>query len=123
MYKFFVSIFFFLITLGTGCAPQTLYHWGDYDSYLHSYYKNPAEREQFVEKVVVIIQDAEKSGRIPPGLYAEYGYLLYESGNYPEAIVYFKKEQDLWPESSFFMDKMIRNASMVNKRKTGSSEE
>lgn len=112
-----------MIMLGTGCAPQTLYHWGGYDSYLHSYYKNPAERERFVDNVVMIIQDAEKSGRIPPGLYAEYGYLLYESGNYPEAVVYFKKEQDLWPESRFFMDKMIRNASMVNKRKTGNSEE
>ncbi len=123
MYKFILSAFLIVVMLGTGCAPQTLYHWGGYDSYLHSYYKNPAEREQFVEEVVVIIHDAEQSGRIPPGLYAEYGYLLYESGNYPEAVVYFKKEQDLWPESRFFMDKMVRNASMAGQRKTGSPEE
>lgn len=123
MCKFIMGAFLMVVILGTGCASRTLYHWGGYDNYLYSYYKNPAEREQFVEEVVVIIHDAEKSGRIPPGLYAEYGYLLYESGNYPEAVIYFKKEQDLWPESRFFMDKMIRNANMADKQKTGSPDE
>jgi len=116
MGRFFVGALLLTVLLGTGCTRQTLYQWDDYDSNLYSYYQNPAQREQFVEEVYRILYEADKAGRVPPGLFAEYGYLLYEAGSYPEAVVYFKKEQELWPESSFFMDKMIRNANRAGQR-------
>ena len=49
-----------VVILGTGCAPKTLFDWGDYDESLYSYYKDPAEREEFVEEVVEIILNAEE---------------------------------------------------------------
>ncbi|GJL77494.1 MAG: hypothetical protein NPINA01_04830 [Nitrospinaceae bacterium] len=80
------------------------------------YYKNPAERNQYVEALEEIILESEKDGNIPPGLYAEYGYVFYEEGNYDKAVIYFQKEHAVWPESRVFMNKMIRNANMQNKQ-------
>lgn len=92
----------------TGCS-NTRYAWNDYDQKLYNYYKTPAESEQFVEALQEAVADAEAVGKVPPGLYAEYGYMLYEKGNFPSSIVYFKKEYEKWPESRVLMLKMISN--------------
>ena len=95
----------------SACAPATHYAWGGYDQALYGFYKNPQDRAPFIEQLRVIIASAEQSGqRVPPGLFAEYGYLLFEEGKTPEAILYFQKERQAWPEAVPFMDKMIRNA-------------
>ena len=57
-----------------------------------------------------LIAEAERGGgKVPPGCYAEYGYALLEEGQRDVAIENFAKERDSWPESRFFMEKMIRN--------------
>lgn len=99
-----------LVVLMSGCASSTLYHWEHYDDDMYAYYKNPVNREKFTEELQEIIRESEVEGRIPPGIYAEYGYLLYEEKHYEEAITYFNKEKNVWPEATVFMDKMIRNA-------------
>lgn len=98
-----------LVMMCAGCT-SNLYTWKSYDSNLYSYYKNPVEREKFIENLKMIIQAGEETGKVPPGIYAEYGYMLFESGKFTEAIVYFQKEYDKWPESHILMEKMIRNA-------------
>ena len=101
------------VALGTvGCVTkQTHYRWGNYDDVLYANYKNPQDRQVFVASLKAIILDAEKQGVIvPPGIYAEYGYALYEEGNRAEAIAYFTEERNTWPESQVFMEKMIANA-------------
>lgn len=105
------------ILMIAGCA-HTQYSWQNYDQKLYNHYKNPATYDQFVEDLKNIMEQGEASGKIPPGIYAEYGYVLYEKGNFPEAIKYFKKEQDKWPESNIIMTKMINNAQ----KKTAQSE-
>ena len=92
-----------------GCA-QTRYAWEDYDQKLYDHYKNPAEYDEFVVNLQEVILEGEDNNKVPPGMYAEFGYVLYEKGNFPEAISYFKKEQDKWPESRVLMTKMISNA-------------
>ena len=107
-------LFIFVATLmTTGCAAQSQYAWSNYDQKLYNHYQNPTKSEQFIEDLRKIIQYGEISGRVPPGIYAEYGYALYEQGNYPEAIEYFKKEQSKWPESDIIMTKMINNAQKI----------
>jgi hypothetical protein len=96
-----------------GCAagPSTLYAWGGYDDALYAHYKSPQDREAHVARLKAIVLAAEQGGRkVPPGVYAEYGYALLEEGLSDQAVVYFQKERDLWPESRLFMEKMIRNA-------------
>lgn len=103
--------------LFTGCV-QTHYAWQNYDQKLYNHYKNPAEYEHFVEDLKEIIADGEESGKVPPGIYAEYGYVLYEKGNYTEAINNFRKEHDKWPESQALMLKMIGNAQKRSQKTT-----
>ena len=93
----------------SGCAGKvTTYRWGNYDEILYSHYKAPQERQAYVAGLKTIILAAQQEGKtVPPGIYAEYGYALYEEGNAPEAIKYFERERDTWPESRVFMEKLI----------------
>ncbi|MBI5441169.1 MAG: DUF4810 domain-containing protein [Deltaproteobacteria bacterium] len=106
---------FVLLGLGAlaaaGCAaPNTLYSWGKYDECLYAHYKNPAQLEEQLEATKSIIEKNEAEGRkMPPGLYAHYGYLLFQSGRGAEAIPCFDKEKATWPESAVLMDKLRRN--------------
>jgi hypothetical protein len=76
---------------------------------LYRHYKDPQDKAKNLENLKEIIENAEKEDRVPPGLYAEYGYALYETGIISEAIVNFEKEKAKWPESNILMEKMIRN--------------
>lgn len=101
-----------LFTVSTlGCAPPSYYAWGAYDEVLYRHYKHPQDHAEFTAGLRAVMLAAQQEGRrVPPGLYAEYGYALYEEGNLAEAVVYFQKERDLWPESRVLMETMIRNA-------------
>lgn len=91
----------------SGCATPSKYQWGRYESSLYSHYKNPADQEQFAENLAATIAKGEQTGAVPPGIYAEYGYVLYSIGRNADAISYFEKEKKTWPESALLMDKMI----------------
>lgn len=102
-----------LALAASGClaGARPYYHWGSYNETLYAHYKTPLEREAWIGGLKTTILEAEAQGeRVPPGIYAEYGCALLEEGNTQQAIVYFKKEQKLWPEARFFMEKMVRNA-------------
>ena len=92
------------------CAHQ-LYQWGDYDKALYDHYKQPQDRVTYVERLQQVIQEARsQGGTAPPGVQAEYGQALWETGNATGAIEWFKRESADWPESRVLMEKMIRNA-------------
>jgi len=101
-------LLFGLILSLTSCV-STTYDWKNYDGKLYRFYSNQDINELLLS-LEQIIKSGEAKDRVPPGIYAEYGYLLYETGKYEESIVYFEKEQNLWPESAVLMQKMIRNA-------------
>lgn len=114
-----------LLLLMVACTPacvQNRYAWNGYDTRLYSYYRTPAESEQFMEGLYEIIQKADAEGRVPPGIYAEYGYQLYERGKFAEAVVWYLKERDKWPESRLLMDKMIALAGN-SKARTGTNRQ
>jgi hypothetical protein len=92
-------------------GPTSYYYWGRYPETLYAHYSAPQQREAWIEGLKTTILEAEQEGRkMPPGVYAEYGYALFEEGQTAEAIAYYQKERALWPESRFLMDKLIRNA-------------
>jgi len=106
------------LPLAAGCGPKRAYYWGDYDSTLYSYSQNPQDTERYVERLGEIIRKAEtEKEKVPPGLYAEYGYALFEMGRLDEAIIYYKKEREEWQESVVFMDKMIRNTQRLKENR------
>lgn len=97
-----------------GCAtgPQRLYYWNGYDAALYQHYRNPQDRETFVAALVKTIQQADDRGlRVPPGVSAELGYALFEEGKAKDAVPWFERERNEWPESRTLMEKMIRNAN------------
>jgi len=106
-----------VVALLSGCGAKRLYEWGDYDQKLYNHYKNPAEKEEFLVAIKEAVTEAESAKRVPPGLYAEYGFLLFEQGNSLEAVMFYRKESEKWPESRFFMQKMIGVAENRGKTK------
>ena len=108
-----------LLLMNTGCVSQK-YAWRGYDDSLYAYYKHPENKQKYIEHLREIIANAEHSNlKVPPGIYAEYGYTFYEAHDYAQAIACFQKEHDVWPESAYFMEKMIRDCKeMLDKKKT-----
>ncbi len=100
--------------LAAGCGPKTLYTWRGYDDTLYAHYKNPQAHDKHVERLQKLVTETEAEGvKMPPGVYAEYGYALLEESRLDESVTYFKKERETWPESAVIMDKMIRNVARL----------
>lgn len=45
---------------------------------------------------------------VPPGLYAEYGYLLYKTGKKDEGLSFLRQEIKLYPESERYISRIIK---------------
>jgi hypothetical protein len=112
MKKVISTALLIIVILLSGCAAPSRYSWNNYDGVLYQHYKNPAENDAFIENLKGIVQAAEASGNVPPGIYAEYGFALYEKGQYNEAMIFYQKEYDKWPESRVLMKKMMSNTKM-----------
>ena len=99
------------IAVLAGCATSAneKYDWGDYDPSLYSYYKSPAKVGELTAALEETIKAAgSHSQPVPPGLYAEYGYLMLQQGKAAEALSAFRAEEKQWPEAKVFMDHMIQ---------------
>lgn len=117
----FVSLLLGLVIF-TGCGPTTRYTWSSYDVDLYDYYKTPAEKKEFVAAIKEVIDRAEPENKVPPGIYAEYGFLMYENGEIEQAVLYYQKEVNKWPESKFLMEKMIANTQKRQTKKGDNSK-
>ena len=110
--------FFFLLLnlcLLCGCTSNSLYEWGNYDTWLYENYKNPkSDEELYVDLTALITEYESRNKPMAPGLYAEYGFLLMRRGENAQAIKYYNKEKALWPESAVFMDSMIQVAQIAD---------
>lgn len=91
----------------SACAPTGQYYWGNYSSSLYDYYRDPTRLGAYRASLAGIVAEGEPTGRVPPGVYAELGFLDLEAGNTADARRLFEKEKRLWPESAVFMDRMI----------------
>ena len=96
-----------------GCVTQHQhYNWGSYDPSLYDYYKNPTKVGELSASLQAVIDAADRNhGAVPPGIYAEYGYLQMQQGKNQSAVDLFKQEESHWPESKVFMERMIKVAS------------
>ncbi|MGE5190199.1 MAG: DUF4810 domain-containing protein [Gemmatimonadota bacterium] len=100
--------------LAAGCGPKTLYNWRGYDDSLYAHYKSPQDHAKHIERMQRIVTETEAAGlKMPPGVYAEYGYALLEESRFDESVTYFNKEKETWPESAVLMEKMVRNVARL----------
>lgn len=97
------------LALLNACAQQQFY-WGSYEDSLYHRYQHPGEQgeAQAFSMLVAIISEAEQAqAKVAPGVYADYGYLLFKQGKADEAITAFQKEAQLFPESKHLMETII----------------
>jgi len=115
-------ILIFLVAVVTcSCAAPKMYHWGDYSNSLYNSKKNPSDENLLKHKQVleeIVEQSNEKSLRVPPGVYAELGYIYFRQNNGKEAERYFELEKQLYPESTVFMQRLIQS---IEARKSNDS--
>jgi hypothetical protein len=78
---------------------------GNYSSALVALDADPATAGDYQATLAKIVNDPQ--GKVPPGIYAEYGYVLQQQGNTRGAIAMYAREKAAWPESALFMDQMI----------------
>jgi len=64
-----------------------------------------AAAQAIYERTLTEIQ--QRNGRVPPGLFADYGFLLYLRGDGGGAVRAFESEKRLFPEAAPLMDTLI----------------
>lgn len=98
------------LALLTGCSPSKgIFYWGDYSSTLYDFKKEPSETTQKAhekELLRVMKVSGEKNTKVPPGVNAEYGYILLRAGNETDGMAYLDKETALYPESAVFITRL-----------------
>ena len=102
-----------------GCAaPQKMYYWGDYSNTLYQSKKHPSEQTSLGHQQALENISAE-SGKnnlpIPPGVYAELGYIYFRQNKKDLAIQNFKMEKQLYPEATILMDRLEKAAMLADK--------
>ena len=98
----------FMSTILAGCqtAPP-LFEFGSYEQSLYVYYKKPDQADRYRESLEKAIEDGEKNNNVAPGMYAELGYLVSLQGDHDAAIEMYHMEMAKFPESSFFLSRVI----------------
>lgn len=101
-----------LLIGGCATAPKPLYYYGSYSRTLYKLKKDPtaqssAKHQASLEEVIRVSK--EKNLRVPPGIYCEYGYLLWQEKRQTEAEAQFNLEMQTYPESTQFVTTVIKN--------------
>lgn len=100
------------LSLMTSCmSTQTLYSWYDYENATYQYSKKQTEELKvgvLEEYAKVIEKQKGTRGVVPPGMYAEYGYMLYRTGKHEEGLDFLKQEIALYPESEKYISRIIK---------------
>jgi hypothetical protein len=109
-----------LITLALVCAALTgcnstkepIYYYGEYNTAVYAYLKaeDVTLEEQITMLEQVITDAANKSKAIAPGLHAHLGMLYFETGNAALGTTHFETEKSLFPESTSYIDFLLKSA-------------
>ena len=99
-----------MIAFASCSTQKTLYSWYDSEEASYNYTKRGTDEllakamEQY-EKVIA--KQKGLRGAVPPGVNAEYGYLLFKAGKKEEGLSLLKAEIEAYPESEKFISRII----------------
>jgi hypothetical protein len=116
MRKLYFGVLFTILCclVSTGCATKKMYYFGNYSNTLYSFEKNQNDESLLKhrqELETLITESESRNLPVPPGIYAELGYINLKSNNSKEAIRLFQAESQLYPESKHLMDRLIQSAT------------
>jgi hypothetical protein len=115
-----LAILIVLAVFLSACVPKQMYYWGNYSQSLYDAKKNPTEQSILTHQQSLenIIQESQKNNlRVPPGVYAELGYVYFRQNKKVLAIQNFNMERQLYPESALLMDRLVNAANLADKPK------
>ncbi len=111
MKKFFVAAVAVLALSSCTTTTKTLYSWYDYEDATYQYNKKQTDelKVKMLEQYKKLTENQKGTrGVVPPGLYAEYGYMLYMNGKKEEGLGFLKQEIKLYPESEKYISRIIK---------------
>jgi len=91
-------------------SPKSLYSWEKYGQSSYNYLKKADEKsiEGIMEQYRKIIFKQKGTRKIaPPGIHADYGFILIQRGKIKEGKEYLLREIVLYPESKIFIDRIL----------------
>ena len=98
-------------------GPKPLYDYGDYSQKYYNLKKDQNENSllAFEKAMQESIEKSpqSRSMRVAPGMYANLGYLYLKSGRTKEALANFEQEKAIYPESTHFMNRMIKKIELA----------
>lgn len=102
---------FGIVVLSSCQTQQTLYSWYDSEDATYVYTKRTTdetlERAMAQYKKVIAKQNGLRK-TVPPGVNAEYGYLLCKAGKKEEGLALLQAEIQAYPESETFISRIIK---------------
>lgn len=96
----------------TSCqTEQSLYSWYDSEDAAYTYTKRGTEEtltKAMAQYEKVINKQKGVRKVVPPGVNAEYGFLLYKAGKKEEGLALLRAEIKAYPESEKFISRIIK---------------
>lgn len=99
-----------LLLVAGGCR-SGLYDWGPYEDGVYALCHDFVEADvnEVLAELDEHVAELRASDRFPgPGVHAQLGYVEYLVGNRDAAVRHFEAEKALYPESTVFMDGLLR---------------
>ena len=110
MKKLFISVV--CVIAFTSCSTEkSLYSWYDSEDATYTYTKKATDKsleEAMAQYEKVINKQKGVRKTVPPGVNAEYGYLLYKAGKKEQGLALLKAEITAYPESENFITRIIK---------------
>lgn len=105
-----------------GCAgPQPMYQWEGYQSQVYEYFKGESKEAQITELESGLQKIKAKGGTVPPGYHAQLGMLYLNVGKGDQMVKEFQTEKTLFPESTPYMDFLMRNVKTDERKEVGAA--
>lgn len=111
MKKTILTILAAIALTACGSVQKPLYSWDKYNASSYAYLKNSDEKstQALIETYQKIIEKQTGSrGVVPPGIYADYGFILLQADKTTEGKDMLAKEIELYPESKVFIERILK---------------
>ncbi len=111
MKKPLIGLFLVVLFFSSCVSTQTLYSWENYEKASYKYLKNSDEKstqELIANYEKIIKKQTGTRGVVPPGVYADYGFILLQANKTDQGKAMLAKEMELYPESKVFIERILK---------------